>query len=34
MTEYNRIFFDTAPIIYYLDKDKTFGNAAKNVLQE
>ena len=34
MTEYNRVFVDTAPLIYFLENDANFGEASKAVFTE
>lgn len=34
MTGYNKVFLDTAPIIYFLDNDVNFGEKAKNIFEE
>ena len=34
MTEYEKVFLDTAPLIYFLDDDVNFGQKAKSVFQE
>jgi len=34
MTEYNKVFLDTAPIIYFLDEDVNFGNKVESILSE
>ncbi len=34
MTEYNKVFLDTTPLIYFLDNDENFGNKAKAVFEE
>ena len=34
MTEYNKVFLDTAPLIYFLDNDVNFGQKAKSVFEE
>ena len=33
MTDYNRIFLDTAPLIYFLDADIHFGVKMKKILE-
>ena len=34
MTEYNRIFLDTSPIIYLLDEDVNFGEKVEHIFDE
>ena len=34
MTEYEKVFLDTAPLIYFLDDDVNFGQKAKSVFEE
>lgn len=34
MTGYNKVFLDTAPIIYFLDDDVNFGEKARSILEE
>lgn len=34
MTEYNKVFLDTTPIIYFLDSDVNFGEKTRCVLEE
>ncbi len=34
MTEYNKVFIDTTPLIYFLDNDPNFGNKAKQIFVE
>ena len=34
MTEYNKVFLDTAPLIYFLDEDVNFGEKTKSILEE
>lgn len=34
MTEYSRIFIDTAPIIYFLDDDVNFGRKVQRIFEE
>ena len=34
MTEYNRVFLDTTPLIYFLDDDVNFGKKTKSILEE
>ena len=34
MTEYNKVFLDTTPIIYFLDGDVNFGNKVESILSE
>ncbi len=34
MTEYNRVFVDTAPLIYFLENDANFGETSKTVFTE
>ena len=34
MTEYNKVFLDTAPLSYFLDNDVNFGQKAKSVFEE
>lgn len=34
MTGYNKVFLDTAPLIYFLDSDVNFGAKAKAVFEE
>ena len=34
MTGYNKVFLDTAPLIYFLDDDVNFGQKAKSVFEE
>lgn len=34
MTEYNKVFLDTTPLIYFLDNDVNFGNKTKAILEE
>ncbi len=34
MTEYNKVFLDTTPIIYFLDEDVNFGNKVESILSE
>lgn len=34
MTEYNKVFFDTSPVIYFLDNDVNFGEKAKNIFED
>ena len=34
MTEFNRVFLDTAPLIYFLDDDANFGKKTKSILEE
>ena len=34
MTEYNKVFLDTTPLIYFLDNDVNFGNKAKSIFEE
>ena len=31
MTEFNRVFLDTAPLIYFLDDDANFGKKTKSI---
>lgn len=33
MTEFNKIFIDTAPFIYFLDNDVVYGNKVKNLFE-
>ena len=34
MTEYNKVFLDTTPLIYFLDDDVNFGKKTKSILEE
>lgn len=34
MTEYNKVFLDTAPVIYFLDDDPNFGGNVKNIFED
>lgn len=34
MTDYKKLFLDTAPIIYFLDEDKNFGKKTREILEE
>lgn len=34
MTEYKKVFLDTAPLIYFLDNDVNFGEKTKEILEE
>ena len=34
MTGYEKVFLDTAPLIYFLDDDANFGQKAKDVFEE
>ena len=34
MTEYKRVFLDTAPLIYFLDNDERYGGAVKAIFEE
>ena len=34
MIEYNKVFLDTAPLIYFLDDDINFGKKTKSILEE
>lgn len=34
MTEYNKVFLDTTPLIYFLDNDVNFGNKTKAIFEE
>ncbi len=34
MTGYRKVFLDTAPIIYFLDDDRTFGQKMKSIFEE
>lgn len=34
MTEYNKVFLDTTPIIYFLDSDVNFGEKTRYILEE
>ena len=34
MIEYNKVFLDTAPLIYFLDDDVNFGKKTKSILEE
>ena len=34
MTEYSKVFVDTAPLIYFLEDDPNFGKKAKAVFGE
>ncbi len=34
MTDYSKVFLDTAPIIYFLDNDIHYGNRAKLIFEE
>lgn len=34
MTDYSKVFLDTAPIIYFLDDDLNFGEKIKDILEE
>ena len=34
MKGYNKVFLDTAPIIYFLDNDVNFGEKARSILEE
>ncbi len=34
MTGYNKVFLDTAPLIYFLDNDERYGLKAQSVLEE
>jgi predicted nucleic acid-binding protein len=34
MTEYNKVFLDTTPLIYFLDEDVNFGLKARKILEE
>ena len=34
MTEFDRVYLDTAPIIYYLDRDINFGAVTKSIFHE
>ena len=33
MTEYNKVFLDTTPLIYFLDNDVNFGNKLNRFLK-
>ena len=34
MTDYNKVFLDTTPLIYFLDSDVNFGNKTKSIFEE
>ena len=34
MTGYNKVFLDTAPLIYFLDEDSNYGEKARLILEE
>ena len=34
MTDYNKVFLDTAPLIYFLDADIHFGEKMKKILEQ
>ena len=34
MTEYRRVFLDTAPLIYFLDNDERYGGMVKAIFEE
>lgn len=34
MTEFNKVFFDTAPFIYYLERNEFFFDKVKSFFQE
>ena len=34
MTDFNRVFIDSAPLIYFLENDANFGERAKDILTE
>ena len=34
MIEYNKVFLDTAPLIYFLDEDVNFGEKTRSILEE
>lgn len=34
MTEYKRVFLDTAPLIYFLDNDERYGSTVKAIFEE
>ena len=34
MTEFKKVFLDTAPLIYFLDADIKFGEKVKNIFEE
>ncbi len=34
MTEYNKVFVDTAPIIYFLDDDVNYGQKSKMIFED
>lgn len=34
MTEYKRVFLDTAPLIYFLDNDERYGGMVKAIFEE
>ncbi len=34
MTEYNKVFLDTASIVYFLDSDVNFGEKTRCILEE
>lgn len=34
MIEYNKVFLDTSPLIYFLDADERFGKKVKNIFEE
>ena len=34
MTEYNKVFLDTAPVIYFLDQTPELGNTTLHIFEE
>lgn len=34
MTGFNKVFIDTAPLIYFLDEDKNFGQKVKSIFSQ
>ena len=34
MIGYNKVFLDTAPLIYFLDDDKNYGERSRLILEE
>ncbi len=34
MTEFNKVFLDTTPLIYFLDNDSNYGEKTKSILEE
>ena len=34
MTDFNKVFLDTAPVIYFLDEDMNFGVKSRSIIEE